>query len=281
MRIRGISSSHNAKISIVDITESMIEITKLQNTNPLVTVALSRFTAANCLVAMELKNSERMTTNLISEDGLVKKMIAEFQDDNLRAFAQNRDFDCTNITSNPIKATVGECGNLIVKQDLHMRDPYISHVDLINGSIDKTFMNYFKSSNQVKSFIKTTAILDDELNIKKVVGILVQLLPTHTNKDIDYLEEKMGNSNHVAEVLTKSTNYASLIVEIIEDAIILEQRELKFACTCSEEKVIDSIKLLGEIELQSIIDSEETINVVCEFCNREFSLTSEKIKELI
>ncbi|WP_026389424.1 Hsp33 family molecular chaperone HslO [[Acholeplasma] multilocale] len=284
MRIRGMSSKHNAKISIVDISESMRTITELQNSNPLAAIALSKFTAANALIGMELKNGERMTANITTTDGAIGKMITEFQNNKVRSYAQRNNFDPTGLfegVENPIIKTVGTQGQLLVSQDLNMKDPYVSSTDLVDGSIDLDFMNYFKSSNQVQSFITTKAVLDKDMKVKKVVGILVQLLPTHTDEDIDYLETKIGNSAYVGDILIESTNYEALINEIIDDAVILEQFELKFECTCSEEKTLNSIKMLGQDEIKSIIEEGNNVEVVCEFCNTKFDIGIEKLKDLI
>ncbi|WP_027063514.1 Hsp33 family molecular chaperone HslO [Mesoplasma seiffertii] len=283
MRIRGISSKHNAKISIVDLTESMQKIVNLQESNPLVMIALSKFTTANALLAMELKNGERMTANITTKDGAIGKMITEFQNDKVRSYAQRNNFNCEEILkmSNPVIGAVGSEGNLLISQDLNMRDPYVSNTDLVDGSIDLDFMNYLRTSNQVQSFITTKVALNEDLTIKKVVGILVQLLPTHTEADIDYLEQKIGNSNYVGEILLKSTNYEALIKEIIEDAIILEQRELIFECTCSKEKVMRSIKMLGQAEIKSIIEEKKQVETICEFCNKKYLISSTEISELL
>ncbi|AUF83900.1 molecular chaperone Hsp33 [Mesoplasma syrphidae] len=283
IRIRGISSKHNAKISIVDITESMQKIIELQGSNPLVTIALSKFTAANTLLAMELKNGEKMTANISTKDGKIGKMITEFQNDKIRSYAQHNNFDSREILKmeNPIIGTVGTQGSLLISQDLNMRDPYVSNTDLVDGSIDLDFMNYLRSSNQVQSFITTKVSLNNDFTIKKVVGILVQLLPTHTENDIDYLEEKIGNSSYVGEILLKSTNYEALIKEIIEDAVILEQRQLQFECTCSKEKVMRSIKMLGQAEISNIIEEKKDVEIVCEFCSRKYLVNSNDISELL
>lgn len=283
IRIRAISNQHNVKISIVDLSEAMQKITELQGTNPLASIVLSKVTIANCLLGLELKNGERMSSNIMTTDGMVKKIISEFQNDKVRSFIEVPDFDLTLIaqSQNPFVATLGKNGTLTCYQDLQMKDPYVSRIDLIDGTVDGDYMEYLKTSNQIKSFIATKTVCDEKMQIKKAIGILVQLLPDHSEEDIDYLESKIGNTNFITDILMKSTNYEAVIKNIVDDAIVLDVKELKFECTCSHEKILDVIKILDQQELKKIIAEDKSIEVICEFCNKKYEITINEIKPLL
>ncbi|MBY7704694.1 Hsp33 family molecular chaperone HslO [Vibrio harveyi] len=63
IRIRATSKKYNVKISIVDITESMQEIIKLQKANVFANLVLSKFTAASTLIGIELKDNDKTFSN--------------------------------------------------------------------------------------------------------------------------------------------------------------------------------------------------------------------------
>ncbi|ATZ19099.1 heat shock protein 33 [Williamsoniiplasma somnilux] len=283
IKIRATSQKHNVKIAIVDLSESMLEITNLQETNPIASIVLAKTTAANALLGVELKNGETMSSNIVTSDGLVKKIITEYQNNKVRSYIQNPNFDANLLVgvSNPLVAALGQIGTLVTCVNLNLKEPYISKVDLIDGTIDGDYMNYLRVSNQINSFITTKVKLDSKMKIEKVVGILVQLFPNHTNEDINYLETKIGNSQYIADILLNSTNYESVIKEIVEDAIILENKELKFECTCSKEKTFNSIKILGNEELKKIIAEQKNLEVVCEFCNKKYQILFTEIEQLL
>lgn len=142
-------------------------------------------------------------------------------------------------------------------------------------------MDFLRDSNQVGSLLTSDVILDDDLKIKKVVGILIQLLPEHTQEDIELLETKLGNTNFLCEILTKSTNYYEVIKEILDDAEILESKEIIFECTCNNNKILNSIKLLGVGEIKEIVNKNEDLQVICDFCNKQYIVKTAKLKELI
>jgi len=281
--LRAISQKHNFKISIVDITESIREIVEKQQTNPLGAVAIAKITIANTLLALELKNEETTTSNLHSEVGLVKRIIAEYQDGKIRSYIANPDFDISQIDPkvNPIKQVIGTKGTLTVAQSTLNLDPYVSQVDLEDGSIDLDYMMFLKKSNQISSYINTTVKTNDKLEIEKAVGILIQLFPEHTDEDISFLDQKVGSSDYLSKILLESTNYTALVEEIAEDAVVLETREIIFKCSCSEEKSLAAIGLLGKEAIEEIIAANEPLEVICDFCKTKYVLSIEQIKTLI
>ncbi|ATZ16875.1 heat shock protein 33 [Williamsoniiplasma luminosum] len=279
--IKAISKKHNVKISIVNITESMKEILALQKTNPIAGVVLSRITAANTLISLDLKNGELMNTTISPSDGYLGKIITEFKEDKIRSFIQNADFDPTKIIDleDPFSAALGQDGIMVVGQYLQNYEPHISTVNL-TGGIDANFMEYLRASNQVRSLIMTRATLDEQFNVEHVVGILIQILPNHTWEDIDYLERKIGNYNFVTDILIKTFNYHDLIKDIIDDAEILTTRTINFACTCNKEKVLNAIKLLNKKEIKEMIQQNEPAIVHCEFCKKEYQILIDELKQL-
>ncbi|ATZ17613.1 Hsp33 family molecular chaperone HslO [Mesoplasma melaleucae] len=285
LQIRAISHKHNAKIAIVDISESMKQICDLQQTNPLISIALAKFTIGNTLIALDNKELAKINTNYITSNGAVKKMIAEFQNNKLRAYAQVKDFNIDeyipHVSNNPIYATIGSQGQLLNSRDIGLKEPYVSTINTDSPNMDHIWMDFLRDSNQVGSLLTSDVILDDDLKIKKVVGVLIQLLPEHTQEDIDLLEAKLGNTNFLCEILMKSTNYYEVIKDILDDAEILQSKELIFKCTCNDKKILNSVKLLGTDELKEIVDRKEDIQVICDFCNKEYTVNNAELNKLI
>ncbi|AAT75374.1 putative hsp33 redox-regulated chaperone [Mesoplasma florum L1] len=285
LQVRAISHKHNAKIAIVDISESMREICDLQKTNPFISIALSKFTLGNTLISLDNKELAKINSNYVSKNGAVKKMIAEFQNNKVRAYAQVKDFDIEEyiprLSNNPVYATVGTEGQLLNSRDMGLKEPYISTINTDSPNMDHIWMDFLRDSNQVGSLLTSEVKLDDELKIKKVVGILIQLLPEHTQEDIDLLDSKLGNTKFICEVLMKSTNYNQVIKEIFEDAVILESKQIIFECTCNDNKILDSVKLLGQNEIQQLIENKEDVQVICDFCNKEYIVNNQNLKNLI
>lgn len=286
LEIRAISNKHNIKMAIIDISGALNEIIQLQQTNQLATIALSRTIIANALISLSLNDGSKMTTN-INGGGPIKTIIAEFQNNSVRGYVENPNFEIddttTEIKASLLARAVGLDGFLQVskydKGDL--LKSYTSRVELVSGEINFDFMYYLQHSDQINSLITTAVELNENNSIKKACGIIIQLLPGFSDEDIDFIEEKIGSLEYLKETLLKTTNYTALLEDIAEDAKVLETSHIKFSCTCNETKVLSSIKTLGNKELLKIVDKSEVLEVVCDFCKKKYNIKPKKIKEII
>ncbi|ARU90899.1 heat shock protein 33 [Spiroplasma clarkii] len=223
MQIRAISEKNNIKMAVVDITESLAEIVKLQGTNPLTSVALGRALINNALISLSLKDGNKMTTNL-NGMGFAGTIITEFQNNTIRGYVENPDFDATQISEekgdgSPLSQTVGTNGFLQVSRyDQDKKEPYTSRVELISGEINLDYMYYLQKSDQIHSLITSTVEIDDKGGIEKAVGIIIQLLPGYTEENISFIEEKVGSIDYLKKILIETTNYEALLKDIAQDA---------------------------------------------------------------
>ncbi|QEH61212.1 molecular chaperone Hsp33 [Spiroplasma chinense] len=283
MEIRAISDDYNVKMAVVDISESLDEIIKLQKTNPLASVALGRTIVANALLSLSVKDGSKMTTN-INGMGLGGTIIAEFQNNAVRGYIENPNFDIADIIEDegsPLSQVVGKNGFLQVSRDNGGSEPYTSRVELISGEVNMDYMYYLQQSDQVHSLITTTVEINDDGSIKKACGIIMQLLPDFKEEAIDDIEEKIGSLDHLKKTLVDSTNYESLLKEICPDAKVLGVNQLKFECTCNLKKVMDSIKMLGAEEITKAINEGEEVEVICDFCKKQYLIKPEELKTLL
>lgn len=280
MQIRAISKKHNIKISIVDITDGFKEIAKLQNTNPIATVALGKTIVGTSLISLTLKDNSKVNT-LIDGEGPIGTIIAEFQNNIFRGYVQNPQFDVEKDEKEKrslLSLAVGNKGYMQISRNSGKKETYTSRVELLSGEVNMDYMFYLQQSDQIKSLITSVVDLDEEFNVKKAVGIIVQLLPEANDEDIDFIEEKIGTLDHLMKTLHKTTNYEALIKDICDDAKILEVSELKYECSCNRKKVISSIFLLEKDTIKEIKEKGEMVEVICDFCKKKYEIPVEELK---
>ncbi|AGR40711.1 Hsp33 family molecular chaperone HslO [Spiroplasma taiwanense] len=285
MEIRATSNKNNVKISIVDITEELDKIVKLQKTNPLASFALGRTIINTALISLSVKDGSKVTTN-INGMGLGGSIIAEFQNNSIKGYIEKPNFEINKIlndkeSESALSQVVGTQGFLQISRDNGKKQPYTSRVELISGEINLDFMYYLQQSDQINSLISSNIDFEEDGSIKKACGVIIQLLPGFTEENIDFIEEKIGSVEHLIKTLMESTNYEALIKEICEDAQVVGINQLFFKCTCSEEKVLNTLKLLEKEEINKAINDGEEIEVVCDFCKNIFIIIPEQLKKLI
>jgi molecular chaperone Hsp33 len=57
-------------------------------------------------------------------------------------------------------------------------------------------------------------------------------------------------------------------------------RAVQFACSCSEERVLNALKLVGMDELQPLIEQQGHIDTRCEFCGRRYIVSEGQLTAL-
>ena len=51
------------------------------------------------------------------------------------------------------------------------------------------------------------------------------------------------------------------------------------SCTCSDERVMRTLRLLPRSEIDDIMEKNEEIEIKCEFCGKRYEMTPAEIRE--
>jgi molecular chaperone Hsp33 len=155
---------------------------------------------------------------------------------------------------------------------LDPREPqrYQSLVGLEAASLDEAFENYFRQSEQLPT--RLLLVADDQ----RACGLLLQKLPGDTGDDDGWaragaLFDTLGH-DELLEVAGEEL-LRRLFHE--EAAEIVASKPLRFACSCSRERVTGMLQSLGEEEARAAAEGTCQVEIRCEFCAQEyhFSLT--------
>lgn len=159
---------------------------------------------------------------------------------------------------------------------LDPREPqrYQSLVALHAPTLAEAFEDYFRQSEQLPT--RLLLVADD----KAAAGLMLQKLPGDAGDDdgwnrVGALFDTLGE----AELL--ATPVATLLQRLFheEGCEVLAEQPLRFACSCSRERVAGMLRSLGRIEAEAAaIDG--TAEVRCEFCGRHYLFSEVEIAEL-
>ena len=76
--------------------------------------------------------------------------------------------------------------------------------------------------------------------------------------------------------------------EIFEDLvgdmglqIFPESQLLRFHCPCDGQRMLSALKLLGEDELQDMIDKREPAEAICHFCGDTYQAECDRLSDLL
>lgn len=158
----------------------------------------------------------------------------------------------------------------------HGRDPtrYQGLVPIEAESLAEAFEDYFRQSEQ----LPTRLILAADGN--RAAGLMLQKLPGDGGDDDGWARATaLFDTLGVDELLTVPgrTLLGRLFHE--EEARLLAERPLGFACSCSRERVAAVLQSLGRDEAQAALQ-EGVAKIHCEFCGQLYQFDPDEIDAL-
>lgn len=260
----------------VSLQESWQEVLNRREYPAAIRRALGEMMGAAALLTATVKISGRLVLQIKSK-GPVNLMMVECTSANtLRAFAQWEGEIADNLG---LKDLTGE-GTLAITIEVEgAKQPYQGVVSVRGNSIADTLETYFEKSEQLATKIWLYA------NDHNVAGLLLQQLPSEAAAK-QHAEEDWSRISQLAATVTNE-ELLTLEMETLlhrlfheEQVRLFEPTELRFACTCSRERVAETISMLGQDEVDQIIDAEGGIEVACEFCNEHYHFDKVDVAEI-
>ncbi|WP_338983543.1 Hsp33 family molecular chaperone HslO [Spiroplasma endosymbiont of Othius punctulatus] len=274
--LRAVNNDLNIAIAIVDITDTLQENIDLQSSNFLTSTMLGKFICASLLINLNTKDKQLETRFQLNTDGLLEQINVDIFDNKYRAGVKNyllepEKLDLKKNIYDQLLGTNGQMAQLKIREGLVLSE---SAVEIRSSDIDINSMLFIKKSEQVNSILSTTTIVDKDNKAVKSCGIMIHMLPGFTQENVDYIESKIGNTQHMREVLTKTMNYNYLVEDLAPGSKILSvTNDLKFECKCSYEKSLSFISLLSKADIKEILDKQEEPEIVCEFCGKKYKIS--------
>lgn len=265
-------------------TEACETARKTHNTTNAVTAALGRFITGSLLISENMKNEDDTQTTIIKSNGPIRGMTCVV-DSNFNAKAYPIENAVETTYHKPGKINVGEAvgeGMLTVIRDIGLRDPYVGSVELLTGEIAEDFTYYLAKSEQTPSIVALGVLIEDG-KVKHAGGLMVQLMPGATEKEIAYLEDRASGFPDITYLLEEGFSPAQIIDLFLGDPDVnyLMAAPAAFKCNCSKERLRNGLITLGKNDLQELSEDPNGIDTECHFCNSKYHFEPNEIKALI
>ena len=221
--------------------------------------------AAMCLLANSLKFNGSLVLQLHGE-GILRLLVVECDATlGLRATAQ---WDGAVDEDARLADLAGDSPNRRMVLTLDPKDGgplYQGVVALEGDSIAALFEHYLAKSEQIESRLWLRA------RDGRACGLLLQRMPGSTEVDAA-MWQRVSAAAEAADAAFGAADAHALLAALFpeEDVRAFRARTPRFACSCSRERVEGVLKLLGRVEVESILAERGRVGVDCEFCNRRY-----------
>lgn len=172
-------------------------------------------------------------------------------------------------------------GYLTVIKDDGFYRPFVGTCELVGNDVAENLMQYFDKSEQIPTAVAIGVKMQGGECIA-AGGVVMQLMPGHTQENMDAAEERMQAFVNVADVVEKY-GADGIIDEFFKDEINKGQLYLTFPeykCNCSRKKIEGVIMPVGKDELYKIIEEEGAVRVHCHYCNTDYEFTRADVDKL-
>ena len=283
--IRAIDESGSIRVFVSNTTNLVEQARQIHMTTPVSTAALGRAITATLLMGDTLKNEKDKVSFQISGDGQIKSLIAVSNSHGeVKGYISNphADLPLNSEGKLDVGGAIGN-GTLTVIKDLGMKEPYLGQTELVSGEIAEDLAHYFLTSDQQPSAVALGVLVDRDYTVKAAGGYIIQVLPDAKEEVIEKIEINIATSESVSSLIEKGytpedvLNYICLGLNMK----ILEKKDLKLVCDCSEDRMEKALISIGEKDLEEIIEEDGKAEICCQFCNTEYLFDKAMLTEIL
>lgn len=259
--------------AVVSLDATRADIMACHPYPPPLARVLSELLAAAALLASSLKFHGSLIVQL-QADGPLRLLVVECDAAlTLRATAQwSPDIDDMPEDSDLAALAGGASrGRLAITLDPKDGGPiYQGIVALEATAITTLIEHYLETSEQIPSRIVLAR------DAGRVRGLLLQRLPGATDADNVLWQRASERADAIgAQALLAAADPAALLATHFgeDDIRLFKAHATCFACSCSQERVENALRLVGRDEVEDIVAEQGEVRVTCEFCNRAYEFS--------
>jgi molecular chaperone Hsp33 len=286
--IRGIAADGGIKAVGVITTNLTEEARRRHKLSYVATAALGRSMASGLLLASNMKKEGSRVNFHFKGDGPLGTILADAgMDGTVRGYVQNPQVELppNNKGKLDVGKAVGRNGYLHVVRDVGYGQPYSSTVELVSGEVGEDVASYLVTSEQTPSAL-LVGVFVGEMGVAAAGGLLLQIMPKALRDQslIDLLESRVAQLTGFTPLLLAGKSLSEIMRELLGDLdlfIFPESHEVKFHCGCSWKRVLGALKMLGEAELQDMIEKDDGAEAICQFCGEVYQADETQLTQLI
>ncbi|MGF1567546.1 MAG: Hsp33 family molecular chaperone HslO [Nodosilinea sp.] len=252
------------------------------------TAALGRTMAGGLLLASSMKRPQSRVNIRVRGNGPLGGILVDAGlDGTVRGYVDNPTVELVPNAAGKLDVggAVGREGYLYVVRDVGYGYPYSSTVELVSGEIGDDLTHYLATSEQTPSAL-ILGVFVGANGVEAAGGLLLQILPraAEDSEIVAILENRIAALTGFTPLLRANQTLPQIFESLVGDMgleILPETQLVQFHCPCSFERMLRALKMLGEEELQDMIEKDDGAEATCHFCNQVYHTSSHQLTQLI
>jgi len=264
-------------------TDLVTEACRHHDVGPTAAVALGRALTGAVLLSALLKDGQSIALKF-EGNGPLRKIITEAGYDGWA-----RGYVAEPHAQVPLRAGqidvaggLGHAGCLTVTKDIGTGQRYPGTIELYTSEIGEDLAYYLSQSEQTPSAIGLATQLEPDGSIGCAGGFLIQSLPPADEQLLLRLEKQIQQLPPLSSLLLGGSTPEEILSQLFAAVPhhLTASTNLRFACSCSKEKMELALLTLGPQELRELMEREGGADVRCEFCRQLFHFSEAELDRL-
>ena len=272
--LRTLIFNDQVSLTIADTTEIVREGMRFHNLTPASAYIYGRGMSAMVYMSSCLKEeSGEISLSLKCEGEAADIGISGNRALNLRGYIANTEIEGGANYESELRS-LGNDGSITIIRDDGYNRPFVGSCGFPQQlSMDDIFEEYFRSSEQLPTYIATIVEIDEQGECVFAGVLALQPLPFAAEETLDKVWSV--DLYEILETLKGKTVEEVVKANFEIQTKVWEVRNAQYKCNCSREYLQGVLVTLGEKELREIIAQEGAVRVHCHYCNSDYVFTEE------
>lgn len=277
--VRGMAAGNQVRFFACNTTETVEKARITHHTSPVVTGALGRLLTGVLLMGAMCKNDTDTLTIRIQCQGPIQGLLVTADSKgHVKGYVSEPE---VLLPAKDITKAI-DLGVMSVIRDTGLKEPYVGQTHLVASDIATDLTYYFVTSEQIPSSVACGVLLNADTSVSKAGGFIIQLMPFANEEIIDFLEKKLADFSFT-KLLEDGNSVEEIIKILFEDYDVefTDTMEAAYVCDCSKERVEKAVISMGKAEIASMIEDNEPVEVVCDFCRTKYIFSTEELYSIL
>jgi molecular chaperone Hsp33 len=269
-------------------TQLTEEVRSRHKMSAVATAALGRTMSAGLLLSSSMKKAGSRINIRFNGDGPLGVVFADAGlDGTVRGYVTNPQVELPTNDNGKLDVgkAVGRNGFVYVVKDTGYEYPYSSTVELVSGEIGDDLTHYLVSSEQTPSALLLGVFVNTS-GVAASGGLLLQILPKAAQDAslVELLDSRINALAGFTPLLRQGKNLSQILQDLLGDLdlnIFPETQLVRFQCSCSFDRVLGALKMLGEVELKDMIAKDDGAEATCHFCSQTYQADRYQLAQII
>jgi len=276
------SPAARIRLAYAEVTDSARELERSHLCGPTAGLIQAEALAGVALLGVDMVEPDETVTLRLRVSGAVGGVLVEAcADGGLRGYTQVKVMNeldaCEELD---VSSALGEQAEVQIVRSVPGKILSSASTDISPASVMKGIEQYFRQSLQRQVLVQVSALAYGGF-LDGARGLMVECLPDADHEKFARVA-RFFEDGTIIECLESSLSFAALCQTVgLDDCVFERPKPLRFACRCSDERVLGMLEGVPSADLESLILEDRPAQIFCHMCGRGYQVPVDRLQDIL